>query len=163
MGILDDYKKQFELDAETQNNNAPVDGINMTENEYDEYQKRLNEMRNEIKEADEKYNPSTSESNNNVFSSDVMGQFNEKYNKYTEAELKVTSEEVKPIIKRAFCPKCGKEIINTAPVMFNPFTMDKICKYDCECGWKANLDYAYPRVVFVDKYNYNNEFEAYTK
>ena len=49
MGLLDDYQKMVEEDEKNLNNNAPVDGIEMTEEEMKEYEKRLNKMREEIK------------------------------------------------------------------------------------------------------------------
>lgn len=161
MGILDEYMKQREIDSENIDNNVPIDGIKMSDEDYDRYCIRLNEIRKEIDESEKIYNPSTNE-NKNTFTDDVMmSMFNMSYNKTTESELNVVSDEVRPVIKRAYCPKCGNEIISMSPVIFNPFTMERICRYDCKCGWKANLDYAYPRVVFVD--NDNNEFDAYAK
>jgi hypothetical protein len=38
--------------------------------------------------------------------------------------------------------------------MINPYTMERIARYDCKCGAKLNLDHAYPRLVF-----YNTERE----
>lgn len=79
----------------------------------------------------------------------------------TETELNTERVDVKPVVIRAFCPHCGREIKCTHPFMFNPFNFEKHCIYDCECGLHADLAHAYPRVVFVDKDN--NEYDAYTK
>lgn len=79
----------------------------------------------------------------------------------TDAELNTERVDVKPVVIRAFCPHCGREIKNTVPVLYNPFSFAKVCIYDCECGLHTELDHAYPRVVFVDKEN--NEYDAWTK
>jgi hypothetical protein len=68
--------------------------------------------------------------------------------------------EVEPRLIRAYCPKCGREIVSS-PMLYNPFTFEGCCSYDCECGLHAELDHAYPRILFVDADN--NEYEAYTK
>ena len=83
-------------------------------------------------------------------------RFEQEYPKISEEQLSEhglinDDTNVQLVVKRAYCPKCGKEIVSKTPVMFNPFTFEKICKYDCECGFKANLAYAYPRLVVVDE------------
>lgn len=90
------------------------------------------------------------------------GNISEKYKKYHENELKIENiTDFTPIVKRAYCPQCGKEIINDFPVVFNPYTFEKFCKYDCTCGWSANLDYSYPRLVA--KLNNGEEIEVFVK
>lgn len=57
-------------------------------------------------------------------------------------------------VKRAYCPECGKELTTKFPSMFNPFTQEKQCIHECTtCGIKYNLDYAYPRIAFMDENN----------
>mgnify|MGYP003547409827 FL=1 len=86
----------------------------------------------------------------------------EKYKKFHENELKIENiTDFTPVVKRAYCPQCGKEIINDFPVVFNPYTFEKFCKYDCTCGWYANLDYSYPRLVA--KLNNGEEIEVFVK
>lgn len=85
---------------------------------------------------------------------DIENKFHSQYPKFSDEKFDGDIshiEEVKVLIKRVYCPNCGKEIISKYPTMFNPFTGEKIGRYDCECGFKANLDYAYPRVIFMDK------------
>lgn len=152
MGLLDDYQKMVEEDEKNLNNNAPVDGIEMTEDEMKEYEKRLNKMREEIK-------------NNEDCGIDCEkayeNSFQDPYEKINESDLKTEYVKVTPMVKRAYCPKCGKEIINTLPPMYNPFSFEKINRFDCDCGWKANLEYSYPRVVFVTENG--TQIEAYAK
>lgn len=75
----------------------------------------------------------------------------------TEKELEeknlVTMSEVTKIqVKHAYCPECGKELISKFPPMFNPFTGERQCVHKCdECGKSYNLDYSYPRFVFLDE------------
>lgn len=78
----------------------------------------------------------------------------------TEAELNTERVDVKPVVIRAFCPHCGREI-KTNSAMYNPFTFEKVVRYDCECGLHAELDHTYPHVVFMDAEN--NEYDAYSK
>lgn len=79
-----------------------------------------------------------------------------------ESEIKTEKIDVRPVLVKGYCPKCGKEIVSICPPMYNPFTFEKRNVHKCgNCGWTGNLEYSYPRIVFVDADN--NEYEAYTK
>lgn len=55
-------------------------------------------------------------------------------------------------IKHAYCPECGEELISKLPPMFNPFTGERQCIHKCgKCSKSYNLDYSYPRLVFLDE------------
>ena len=150
MGLLDDYKKMVEEDEKNLNNDAPVDGIEMTDEEMKMYEKKLNEMREEIKNND------CMDDSKNDCDAEIK-----PLTKYKEEDLKTEYVKVMPMVKRAYCPECGKEIVNRGPVMYNPFTFEKTCPHKCECGWKGDLEYAYPRVVFVTENG--TQIEAYAK
>ena len=84
-----------------------------------------------------------------------MRLYKQTYPDLKEDELRLggnlKSDEVHPVIIRARCPKCGEEIISKSPVMFIPYTGEKVCKHDCpRCGAKYNLENAYPRVAYID-------------
>lgn len=81
--------------------------------------------------------------------------------KFYEKDLKTEYVKVTPMVKRAYCPECGKEIISRGPVMYNPFTFEKTCPHVCDCGWGGDLEYSYPRVVFVMENG--TQIEAYAK
>lgn len=81
--------------------------------------------------------------------------------KFYEEDLKTEYVKVTPMVKRAYCPECGKEIISRGPVMYNPFSFEKTCSHVCDCGWKGDLEYSYPRVVFVMENG--TQIEAYAK
>lgn len=81
--------------------------------------------------------------------------------KFYEEDLKTEYVKVAPMVKRAYCPECGKEIISRGPVMYNPFSFEKTCPHVCDCGWRGDLEYAYPRVVFVMENG--TQIEAYAK
>lgn len=81
--------------------------------------------------------------------------------KFYEEDLKTEYVKVTPMVKRAYCPQCGKEIISRGPVMYNPFTFEKTCPHVCDCGWRGDLEYSYPRVVFVTENG--TQIEAYAK
>ena len=79
-----------------------------------------------------------------------------------ESEIKTERIDVRPVLVRGYCPKCGKEIISMCPPMYNPYTLEKRNIHKCgSCGWTGNLEHSYPRIVFIDAQN--NEYDAYTK
>ena len=67
---------------------------------------------------------------------DMENQFKKfmiEYPRVTENELDsnnatVIDNDVKIIVKRAYCPNCHREIISKVPLLFNPYTMEKIAK-----------------------------------
>lgn len=86
----------------------------------------------------------------------VYNKFKQEYPKITELELDemgktFVDDSVKIKVKHVYCPNCGEELISASPVMYNPFTLEKVAKHECKCGYKANFDYAYPRLIFEDK------------
>ena len=105
MGLLDDYQKMVEEDEKNLNNNAPMDGFEMSDEEMKAYEKRLNEMREEIKANDD-------------CGIDCEKAWNKEVrplDKYKEEDLKTNYVKVTPMVKRAYCPECGKEIISRGP------------------------------------------------
>lgn len=80
-----------------------------------------------------------------------------------ENSFLIKDEEVKKIVvKHAFCEDCGEELISKAPPMFNPFTLERICKHECsKCGKIYNLEFAYPRLAFYGISD--EEIPAYTR
>lgn len=151
MGLLDEYQKMVKEDEKNLNNDAPVDGVEMTEEEMKAYEKRLNEMRDEINNNDDCGIDCEKAWNNSI----------KPLDKCKEEDLKTNYVKVTPMVKKAYCPECGKEIISHGPVMYNPFNFEKTCPYKCECGWKGDLEYSYPRVVFVT--DDGTQIEAYAK
>jgi RNase P subunit RPR2 len=139
MSILDQYKKQFEEDKKNENDLMP-EGVNeedFSHEEVERYKKELKKLR---------------DAENDM--AKTKAAFDETYIKISEDSLNKTGktkiENVNITLKRAYCPHCGKEIVSEFPVMWNPFTHEKICRYDCECGFKANLEYTYPRLIITD-------------
>ena len=120
-------------------------------------------------EEDDKYpeadNPEDLMKQTNEFmnSSDYTEILNKTAETVTEEnDLKTERMEVRTVLVRAYCPKCGKEIVSTMPPLYNPFDFKRVNMHKCgDCGWLGNLEYSYPRVVFID--SENNEYEAYTK
>lgn len=150
MGNLDEYQKAVEEDKQNLNNDAPADDVEMSAEEYKEYEKRLSEMRDGI------YN-----NEDCGVDCEECYTIQDPYTKVNESDLKTEYVKVTPMVKRAYCPECGKEIVNTLPTMYNPFSFEKINRFECECGWKANLEYSYPRVVFV--MDNGTQIEAFAK
>jgi hypothetical protein len=86
---------------------------------------------------------------------------NDCYANIDEADLKTEYVKVTPMVKRAYCPECGREIVNNLPPMYSPFSLEKLNRYKCECGWKANLQFSYPRVLFITENG--TQIEAFAK
>jgi hypothetical protein len=70
-----------------------------------------------------------------------------------EGSEQIVEERVIPYVRHIYCT-CGVELISKTPPMFNPYTLQKICKHTCEkCGKVYNLEYAYPMVVYRNEEN----------
>ena len=159
--ILEDFKRAYAEDQAKLNDDLPTDGTPMSVKDTEAYKNALKKMREDIAKEDANPTEIPVEIDHSDQQQQMMERFEEKYPRVSENDLTIATQKVTPMIKHAFCPNCHREIINKTPTMFNPFTMDKINRYDCECGWTANLEYAYPRVVFMTEDN--NEIEAYAK
>lgn len=145
MSILDEYLKAKQMDNERMD--SFVNETSMSQEEIDYFQKEIDRQRNSDLDVENQYK-----------------KFHQTYVKKTEKELfdenLIENTDVRVVIRRIKCPNCGRELISNTPVIFNPFTMEKIAKHDCDCGYKCNLEYAYPRVVFVD--SENNEIKGFS-
>ena len=147
--ILGKWRKQVEEDNKNRTEEQTygnVEDFNYSDQELEEYKKTVDSYKAESDAMQNQYN-----------------RFHEMYKKITEEELNEKEctklENVNVCVKHVYCPVCGKELVSSVPVIFNPYTMEKIAKYDCSCGFKANLEYAYPRVVYTDKDG--NEIKAF--
>lgn len=142
-GILEEYRKVIETGKENINNDFPQE-TNLNETQRSEYVKKLKELRES--------------------SVDMKNAYEAKLNQIEnikEKDLKTSEEDITRVkVIHAYCPKCGEELISKVPAMFNPFTLERICKHTCEkCGKELNLEHAYPRLAF---YNIENkEISAY--
>lgn len=149
MSILDKYKEQVKIDKENENNDFP-ENSQLKENQRAEYEKVLNELRNNSKSIENQYQKKMSEMKT-----------------MTEEEMETsgmfkTLDDIKLQVKHAFCEDCGEELVSNAPPLFNPFTFEKICKHTCtKCGKVYNFEYAYPRLVILD--NNGNEIPAFLR
>lgn len=160
MGILDQYKKAIE--EEEDDMSYPYDGgCNLTEEDREAYETTLKKMRHGTfskHEIDEAIN--NSKKNMEELDETHDGGLNEnairmQLTKVTDDELKekdlLKSTPITDIkIIRAYCPKCGKELISKAPPMYNPFTMESVCIHEC-CGVRFNLDRSYPHIAIYGK------------
>lgn len=131
--ILEQYQKQL-LEEKKLEEAEPKDGEDKTE-----YQKEVDKKVKEMKLSD----PNDMDN--------ILRKFSEEYPKVHEEDIPNTDEDVRLVVRHAYCPKCGKEVMSKQPLMLNPYTGMRICKYECSCGWKANLDHAYPSVRYVNK------------
>ena len=149
MGILDDYKKQLEIDKQKENNDFP-EGSQLKEEQRKDYEKCLNELRKASESMENAYQKEKSE----------MRKLNEEE---MHKEKLIKAEEVKTtIILHAYCEECGTELISKTPPMFNPFTFEKVCKHVCSnCGKTYNLEFSYPRLAFLNQDN--EEINAFTR
>ena len=178
MSILDAYKTDVEINGNFSNNyDLPDDALIETDCDKEQYKTALDEMRRKMDEYDTKgtidgdnveIKDVTEEHGEDPYKEfiknnedDVMARFMEEYPFTAEASLNTVKQDVKPMVVRAYCPVCGEEIVCKVPVLYNPFSLQKVVKYQCNCGWKANLEYTYPKVVFVN--GKGEELECYGK
>lgn len=147
------FKKQ--LDKELKPSQSTKDDIDFDEflsqiPSDDEYQKKLEEK---IKEMGGELSITDNIKMSNIDARDPIQKFRDEYPKTNINDLVTSDEDVKVVIEHVFCPKCGEELISNAPVMHNPFTLEKICKIECKCGFKANLNKSVPHIKYVNNNN----------
>ena len=149
MGILDEYKAQLAEDREKEDTLFP-EGSNLKESQREEYEKRLSELRNDPKDIENVYHRK-------------MAEMKHMSEEEMEENNIIKEEEIdKIIVKHAYCSECGEELISEAPPLFNPFTFERVCKHTCKkCGKMFNLDFAYPRLAFINKEG--KEIPAFTR
>ena len=147
MGILDKYKAQLEEDKKNENVSFP-EGSQLKEEQREEYDKALKELRNNSNDMENTYRAKIAE----------MKQMSEND---MENNKLINNEMVeKVIVKHAYCEECGEELISNAPPLFNPFTFERVCKHTCaKCGKIYNLEFAY--LAFID--NKGEELPAFTR
>ena len=109
----------------------------------DEYAKKLDELRNDP--------------------NDMANKFHREYPTISDKQMDeqglLSSEKIDAYLIHAYCPKCGKELRCSHKLYCNPYTRQTIAKHECSCGFKANLQYAYPRLVYIDKDNKQIEIQ----
>lgn len=136
MSILSKYLSQVKEERDLEE----IEGINLDDINVSDSEKE--QLIKEIKRIREDPN-------------DIANRFHNEYKSISENDLDIkglTSEiKVSVKIKRAFCPNCGKELISKSNPINNSYNVERIAKHECECGYKANLEYAYPRVMFIDE------------
>lgn len=136
VSILEQYLKQLEKDRQNENKDFP-DDTTLEEKDKEAYQQKLEELRNDPLDLE------------------VQFQAQKQMRVLDEAQMKeigkIKDEDVKLVVRHAYCEDCGAELISKTPAMFNPYTLEKICKHTCEkCGKVFNLEYAYPRTVYLN-------------
>lgn len=146
MGILDDYMKQVELDKANENDEIvpisddiiPSDvALNFDKEEYIKELKRLRNDPNDISNKFKNEYPSLS-------------------NDFLNEKGLIKTESINAKIIHVYCPKCGKELIAKNKLYIMPYTGQHIAKHECECGFKANLEDSYPKIIFGDE---NKKYE----
>ena len=110
----------------------------MTDSQRAEYEKRLEEIRKSSEAMENDYKRKISE----------MRKLDEKE---LEDSGLISCEDVdRIVVLHAYCESCGNELVSKTPPMFNPFTLERICKHLCtKCMKTYNLEYAYPRLAFM--------------
>lgn len=147
--ILEEYMKQFEADKQNENHEVVSNNDDELVKQFvsdfskDEYAKKLDELRNDP--------------------NDMANKFHREYPTISDKQMDeqglLSSEKIDAYLIHAYCPKCGKELRCSHKLYCNPYTRQTIAKHECSCGFKANLQYAYPRLVYVDKDNKQIEIQ----
>ena len=125
MDYLKEYQKQLAIDE--------AKGKFESEKLPDDVRKRVEEIKNDPLDP-----------------ANVYRKFHDTYKKIKESDLVTKDEAVKVVVRKAYCPNCGKEIVSKFPIMINPYTNERIGRYDCVCGEMINIEYSYPRTVYLD-------------
>ena len=142
MDILSEYLKICQNDS--------TNVLKASDEELAEWDKNLTD---EDKEAIDGYYSQLTDSVLNPHK--AYERIKEEFPDIKEDEFKtVKREDVRMVVIHVYCPECGREIISKSPVMYNPYTKERICRDECICGKKMNLEHAYPRVAYI---NENNE------
>lgn len=173
--ILDAYKTDVEATSNDIGYDLPKDAAVDGSYDMEQYKTELDNMRKRIDEYDRfntidgnsvEIKDVTEEHGEDPYKDYIksdedkaLAEFMREYPYTAEDSLKTERKEGVPHVVRAYCPDCGKEIVCEVPAMFNPFTFQKVIRYECKCGWKANLEHTYPRVVFVT--SDGDEIECY--
>lgn len=155
MSILEQYRQEVETDKQNQNNDyadqaVATDGLTEEQKEQHKklYEAELEKLRKSSEDIENAYKQRKA-SMIHISDSDLMER----------GLLKVVPIS-KVEVKRAYCEQCGEELISNAPPMFNPYTFERVCKHTCtKCGAIYNLDYAYPRIAYID--DKGEEIKAY--
>lgn len=140
MGILDEYRKQLLEEKEEEEKNFQEEDATKQDEEYKAYQKRVAELKKEMQGQIEDAKRTQQA---------MVKKIDEKT--LTEQNLIVEGKITEIRYKRAYCPECGKELVSKFPPAYNPYTYEKLCVHNCECGQRYNLEYAYPRLVVIDE------------
>lgn len=158
MGILDQYRKAIEEGNE--NMDFPKNATDLSEDDRKAYEEALTKARHgyspdEVSKAVNNSKKNMAELGEEHKASPTETIVQARLERVTDDELiskgllkKCPIDDIKVV--RAYCPKCGKELISKSPSMFNPFTMEKVCIHEC-CGIKYNLDKAYPHIAYYDE------------
>ena len=146
VGILQRFQQQKAEDDRRAANNTdyPVDSM-LTEEEKlanrEQYQQELNRLRND---------PNDIENRRRQLIKNVVTE-----ESLHEQDCLEIDNDVRIVVLHARCPNCGAELTTDKPKMFNPYTGESLALHKCsQCGKEYNLEYAYPRVVFVDSQNH---------
>ena len=155
--ILDNYKRQLEEDRANETNEFDMPTFDEELNGLDK-----SIIQNVDADAVAKKVKELRESSDDM--ENLYKQFNQEYPRIKENEmdengLTKMDENIKMMVKRAYCPNCKREIVSKVPLLFNPYTMEKIAKYECACGAKFNFEHSYPRIIYVD--SDGNEIKAF--
>lgn len=142
VGILQRFQQRKAEDDRraSTNNDYPVDS-QLTEEEKkthrEQYQQELEKLRNDSNDVEVRHRNLIQ----NVVTEESL---------HSQKCLEMDGN-IRPILLRAHCPECGAELTTDKPKMFNPYTGESLAIHKCpKCGKEYNLEYAYPRIVFVD-------------
>lgn len=82
---------------------------------------------------------------------DPANYYAREYKQMTDNELSeagLLKEQVVPArVVRAYCPKCGEELVCYHNPYKNPHNGEVIARHNCKCGFKVGLEHAFPYIV----------------
>lgn len=181
MSILEQFQKQVELDRQQENYDlSNTDELkSMTEDEYEEYKRTIDDLReqmyvdvpkqmstrieapsfpNSLVDVKKKENETANRMDEVMTTNEDGERTFDGHRVYKTEELETHIDEIQGnlrlAIKRAKCPICGEDLESVIPTMYNPFNFNPVTPVKCKhCGEQYMVDYSYPRLVVLDENN----------
>lgn len=140
--ILNEYLRQVSLDKQREEteDSSPVFNDDIEESVMSDADPvavaaMVNEMKNDL--------------------NDMVNSYAREYKQMTDSELSsmglLKESTVSTRVVRAYCPMCGEELVCCHNPYKNPHNGAVIARHNCKCGFKANLEHAFPYIEINDK------------
>ena len=133
-------------------NNILEEYLRMTENEPDITEKIRNNLDKDFSdEFNEQVINKVREIKNHP--DDIANSWKKKseaYPEIDEGEITIVDTPITPVIRRAYCPDCGEEIVTNGFQHINAITGKRQVLYSCpSCNRKMSIGNEFPRIEYL--------------